>query len=150
MINVLEPFVLIVVFIILSLTIRPCLRQCKIFSGHSATVLAMCVSFLCLLGMSQMFFPVTPRESLSGGNDSPRFILLLIPYAALGITMLTLLLWRLLGNAKKKKKHPTNTSTGEFSPSSLVKHKNKKIVSPCQTIKPRGDTKYTKHRNRKN
>ena len=144
MIHVVEPFVLIVVFMILSLTIHPCLRQCKMFSGHSATVLAMCVSFLCLLGMSQMFFPVTPRESLSGGNDSPRFIPLLIPYAALAIAMLTLLLWRLFGNAKKKK-HIINTSTGKFWPSYLTKQENKQVASAYRLTKPRGDTEYTKH-----
>ena len=96
-----EPLLFLVlasIFVILFVTILKVLKEVSFFKGSTAVIVAVCVSLLAIIGLSQLsaggdgFQEVTNNEGRTGGILD--FILLL--YAALGITILLLLLLRFI------------------------------------------------------
>jgi hypothetical protein len=86
----------IAVFVILFVVIHASLKQSQMFQDRSVTVLSACVSLLCVIGMYQTFFTPETGQDLSKSNGHPGVISLMVPYAALGIALLAMLLLMLL------------------------------------------------------
>jgi len=96
-----EPILFLVlasIFVILFVTILKVLKEASFFRENTAVIVALCVSLLSLIGLSHLvaggdgFQEVTNNEGRTGGILD--FILL--PYAALGIAILLLLLLRFI------------------------------------------------------
>ena len=86
------------IFILLFAVIRQVLKEVSFFKGNTAVIIALCVSLLSTIGLSQLS---AGGDGLREANNSEGrtggildFILLL--YAALGITILLLLLLRFI------------------------------------------------------
>ena len=89
----------VILFLILFGVCLQVLQRLPLFQGNSAKVLAVCVALLCLLGLGRMFTGFKEDTSGSGWD------VILLPYAALALAILFLLilLWaaRLRGKEKK-------------------------------------------------
>jgi hypothetical protein len=110
--STLLPLCGIAFFGILFPIIHSILKQNKLFQGWSATVVAVCVTCLCLIGMYQTFFPDEMNEGPTEGIDQPGIRPLLVPYTALGVAILLMLLLMWLGRIlcrSKVKKLSANT-----------------------------------------
>ena len=83
----------IVVFLILFAVIRKVLKE-QILLEKGSPIISLCVSLLCVVGMQRVF-------TASKGSD---FHPMLVPYAALGISILFMLLLMLIGKLPKKGK----------------------------------------------
>ena len=80
----------IVVFLILFTVIRKVLKE-QIFLEKGSPIISLCVSLLCVVGMKRVF---------TAGKDG--FNPMLVPYAALGISVLFVLLLMFIGKLQKK------------------------------------------------
>lgn len=76
------------IFTILFTTISMALKQASFFKGKISTIVALCVSLLSVIGMLRFLGLANGESSRSGRN----FDVILLPYAALGIAVLLLLL----------------------------------------------------------
>ena len=101
---------LIAIFILLFVIILKSLKQASIFRKKATVVISLCVSLLCIIGLSQTFVP-TEKASYVSKNSSyhtPELDLILVLYAALAITLLlsVLLLFivKIFGSDKYRKK----------------------------------------------
>lgn len=109
------------IFVMLFVVLLPTLQRMSTFKETSATVVAFCVALLCVLGMYQFATAlgresnvrdnVSPTQVVSGhsedtteDNNKHKIILfpLLLPYAALGLTLLLLPLLFLLTKLGKR------------------------------------------------
>jgi len=138
--NPILPMCGIAVFMILFLVIHESLKKSQFFQERSVTAVAVCVTFLCMIGMYQAFFPSGTGQGLSEGGH-PGTHPLLIPYAALGISILLMLLLMLLGKlvrSSKAKKQPKTAFPTEFSYPS--KPKEKWPVSQTWPVKQHRET----------
>ena len=106
--------VLASIFVILFVTILKVLKEVSFFKGNTAVIVALCVSLLSIIGLSQL---VAGGNSLQEVNNNVgrtgsilEFILLL--YAALGIAILLLLLLRFIAKifrSERVKKYSEET-----------------------------------------
>ena len=79
-----------VIFLILFLAILEVLKKHSLFSGATLHILAVCVSLLSVIGIFRIFVEAEGPSDVSGKEDPFSFILL--PYAAMGISILIILL----------------------------------------------------------
>jgi hypothetical protein len=103
-INPLEAMVLMAVGVLIFVIILKTLKEMALFRGQTVVVVAVCVTLLCLLGMNDFLgnrgipLPGTPAPAAGSTGDRDFHIpLLLIPYAALGLSILALLLLMSIG-----------------------------------------------------
>lgn len=82
------------VWAILFVVIWETLKQASIFSGPASFVLSVAASLLAVLGMFGRFSRASGQPDTSPGRDTTEFVLL--PYAAMGIAILAVLLLLLL------------------------------------------------------
>jgi len=107
--NPILPICGIAIFVILFLVIHESLKKSQFFQERSVTAVAACVTVLCLVGMYQAFFPSGTGQGPSEDSGHPGTHPLLVPYTALGISILLMLLLMLLGklvHSNKAKKQP--------------------------------------------
>ena len=101
----------IAVFAILFVTIHASLKRSQMFQERSVTVLSACVSLLCVIGMYETFVTPETSQNISESNGHSGVVFLLVPYAALGIALLVMLLLMLLARligGDKAKQHTKN------------------------------------------
>ena len=84
----------IAILVILFLVIKKTLENANLF-GNGNTLLAVCVTLLCVIGMHKTF---TPNEAIEEGSG---FDYILLPYAALGVSILLILLFMWLSRLSK-------------------------------------------------
>ena len=87
-----------IIFVLLFVTILNVLKQTSIFRGATAVVIAICVSLLSVIGLSQ-FFVITEVSCETEVNcHSFNFDLdfILLPYVALALSVLLILLFRFM------------------------------------------------------
>jgi ABC-type uncharacterized transport system permease subunit len=77
--------------VILFVTISTALKQASLF-GRNASVVALCTTLLCMIGMSRTFLPAHVTKDLSGRSNPMGVDFVLLPYATLGIAILLVLL----------------------------------------------------------
>ena len=101
---------LIAIFVLLFVIILKVLRQQSFFGKNTAIVLSLCVSLLCIIGLSQLFVATEKVGEVSENSRkfSPDLDFILLFYAALAIALLlSPLLWFItkifLGDKHKKK-----------------------------------------------
>ena len=89
------------VFVILFITISTTLRQASLFEGKAAIVVALAVSVLCIVGLSQFLGPGTKTAAapLIDDKSGIGWHTILLPYATLAIAILLVLLLLFLLNA---------------------------------------------------
>jgi hypothetical protein len=87
------------IFAILFVTISAALKA-SIFSQGARVTIAICVALLCIVGLSRMF-TVPERGVVAGQNADRGFDLLLLPYTALALAILFLLLLLMFFNVKR-------------------------------------------------
>lgn len=123
----------IAVFAILFVTIHASLKRSQMFQERSVTVLSACVSLLCVIGMYQTFVTPETSQNVSESNGHSGVFFLLVPYAALGIALLMMLLLiflaRLVGGDKAKQ-HTKNAFP--IDPLSSSKHMKEQVPSPLE------------------
>ena len=81
---------LVAIFILLFVIILKSLKQASIFGKKATVVISLCVSLLCIIGLSQTFTPAEKVSyvSKSNSNHAPELDLILLLYAALAIALL--------------------------------------------------------------
>lgn len=81
------------IFVILFLIILNVLQQMSFFKGKTATIVALCISLLCILGLHQYFFVTTEIGEISENseNSGTELNIILLPYAALALAILLLI-----------------------------------------------------------
>jgi hypothetical protein len=144
--NPILPICGIAIFIVLFLAIHASLKKSRFFQERSVTAVAICVPVLCLMGMYQTFFPSGTGQGLSEGSGHPGAHPLLVPYTALGISILLMLLLMLLAKlvrGSKAKKQPKTAFPTEFSYPS--KPKEEWPVSQTWPIKQHRKTAHSAH-----
>ena len=117
--SILQEFTLLIsgtiIFVLLFVIILNVLKQISIFRGTTAVVVAICVSLLSVIGLSQ-FFLITEvscetEENRHRFNFDLDFILL--PYVALALSVLLMLLFRFVRTRSRNNK--TDSSQKEIS-----------------------------------
>ena len=83
----------IVVFVVLFTVIHKVLKEHPLF-GKGSIIISVCASLLCMAGMQRMF--------AQGKGNEGSFDVILLPYAALGVSILFVLLLMLIGKLRKK------------------------------------------------
>ena len=98
--------VLGVVFAILFITIFTTLKRASLFGGGTATIVALCVSLLCIVGLYLFLGPGDKTAAVPLKEDKSGIDLhtILLPYATLAIAMLLALLLLFLLNAFRGKR----------------------------------------------
>jgi hypothetical protein len=91
------PVVLISVWGIIFLTVWHVLRQNRLFEGKTAAVAALCVSFLCMVGLYQWLCVEGGHERVNSSETNLN--LLLLPYAALAVAVIAVLLFMLFSRS---------------------------------------------------
>ena len=106
---------LMAIFILLFVIILKSLKQASIFGKKATVVISLCVSLLCIIGLSQSFAPAEKASYVSdnSSNHTPELDFILLFYAALAIALLlSPLLWFItkifLGDKHKKKSKRLN------------------------------------------
>jgi undecaprenyl pyrophosphate phosphatase UppP len=119
---------LVAIFVILFVTMLKILRQVSFFQGKTAVIMALCVSVLCIVGLSQFLaIPgVTYSEAGIHNETSGPISHLLLPYVALAVAVAVMLSQVLLFASKDLSVERPKTSTKE---------------SGCGRTKPRGRPK---------
>ena len=87
---------LMAIFILLFVIILKVLRQQSFFGKNTAVVISLCASLLCIIGLSQPFFPVEAEYQVSekSAREVSDLDFILLFYAALAIALLlSPLLW---------------------------------------------------------
>jgi len=144
--NPILPVCGIAVFVILFSTIHASLKKSQFFQDRSVTAVAICATTLCLVGMYQTFFPSGTGQGLSEGGGRPGTRPLLIPYAALGIAIILMLLRMLLAKlirGGKEKKQPKAASPTDFSYPS--KPKEEWPISQAWRVQQHRETGHSIH-----
>lgn len=86
------------IFVILRVAISTALKQASIFGRRTAVMVAVCIALLCIISMGQTFLPAEAAKDISGQSDPMGIDLVLLPYAALGIAIMLVLLLLVLFN----------------------------------------------------
>ncbi len=121
----------IAVFVILFVVIHASLKQSQMFRERSLPVLSACVSLLCVIGMYQTLFTPETSQNPSESNGHPGVIPLLVPYEALGITLLVMLLLMLL--AKLFGSGKTDKCVKKVLPAE-PEFPRERVAEPCESI----------------
>jgi ABC-type uncharacterized transport system permease subunit len=87
------------VLVILFVAISTALKQAFLF-GRNASVVALCTALLCMIGMSRTFLPADAAKDISGRSGPMGVDFVLLPYAALGIAILLMLLLLMLSGRR--------------------------------------------------
>ena len=124
MLNNIEIIVLLSIFVMLLLVIFKPIKSAFNLNTFPSCILSVCVSLLSVMGMFHFlgagFGPNSVSEKAGGEGTNLDFILL--PYAALGITIVLLALYlfgtKLLGNGKPKDSpgHAEDRTESVFQP----------------------------------
>ncbi len=80
------------IFVILFLIILRTLRQIPLFDGNIAVVVALCAALLCMVGLHRTFVQSSTREAATANDPQPSLDFLLLPYTAMALAMLCVLL----------------------------------------------------------
>lgn len=126
---------LIAIFFILVMTIYKVIQEVSFFNSKSAmAVVSACVALLSIIGMVRLFTPgdginVASGDSVNSNNDGLEFLLL--PYVALGITIILALLLKFIfgvsekyGSRKFSKEYPHDIEKKNSSERSAFVRKN--------------------------
>jgi ABC-type uncharacterized transport system permease subunit len=62
------------------------------FGRRTAVMVAVCIALLCIIGMGRTFLPAEAAKDISGQSDPMGIDLVLLPYTALGIAVMLVLL----------------------------------------------------------
>ena len=101
-----------VISVILFVAILGVLKKAPLFSCWARYVLAVCASLLSVIGMSRIFVGATGR---SGGAGRERLLeFLLLPYTAMGIAILLVLLLLLLRKVVSARQETCERSEGIY------------------------------------
>ncbi|MGD0572872.1 MAG: hypothetical protein ABSB11_07600 [Sedimentisphaerales bacterium] len=92
----------VLLFALLFIPILTAVRQIPLFGEGNAVFMAVVVTLLCILAMWVLLVPAAAPKQTEGERDG--FLFLLIPYAALAISILAILLVRFLMKASGIKK----------------------------------------------
>jgi len=103
------------IFVILFVTMLKILRQVSFFQGKTAVVMALCVSVLCIVGLSQFLaIPGVTGTEIGIHNEAGSPIShLLLPYVALAVAVAVMLSQVLLFASKDLPVERPETSTKE-------------------------------------
>jgi hypothetical protein len=122
------------IFVILVITINKVLQETAFFkSAVASAVVAVCVSLLSIIGMVQLFAPGDGVNASSVDNldKSSGFDFILLPYIALGIAIIVILLLKfILGKTDRyssrrvNKEYPQYIEKEHSSESNNVAQKN--------------------------
>lgn len=97
--------VLAAIFILLFAVIHRVLKEVSFFKGNTAVVVALCVSLLSVIGLCRFLLPASKGWELA--EKSRRFGIgldfILLPYAALGLTLLLMSLLLFLNKIFRKR-----------------------------------------------
>lgn len=87
-----------IIFVLLFVTILNVLKQTSIFRGATAVVVAICVSLLSVIGLSQFFVitEVSCETELNRHRFNFDLDFILLPYVALALSVLLILLFRFM------------------------------------------------------
>jgi len=98
------------IFVILYVVISGSLQSSALFGKNATIAVALSATFLCMLGLYAMLVPQGNAHQTDVGRRGTEFDFLLIPYAALALAILTVLLLlfvrKVLGHDDGKKLHP--------------------------------------------
>ena len=97
----------VLLFALLFIPILAAVRQMPLFGEGNAVFMAVVVTLLCILAMWVLLVPAAAPKQTEGEKEG--FLFLLIPYAALAISILAILLVRFLMKASginKPKERP--------------------------------------------
>lgn len=98
------------IFLLVFAIILEVLRKVSLFNKTNTTLVALCVSLLCIIGLQRFLLPGSDGHELSdnGGGSGTGFDLILLPYAALAIAILVMSLLLFLSRIfrkRSKKRH---------------------------------------------
>jgi hypothetical protein len=127
------------IFVILFIMIHAALEQSKMFSGRIIGVLSFCVTSLSMIAMGMMFVSPQTSGDRPVSTESTGMPAILIPYAALGVSLLIMFLLmslgKLFGSGKTGKPveeiyppeliFPSKQKTKPFLPIDLLVNLNK-------------------------
>ena len=91
------------IWAVLFVVILHVLKEASPFTGWTRYVIAACVSLLSVIAMFRMFGGAAPRPEVARNRDPVGFLLL--PYAAMGISMLILLLLTFFRKRASARRH---------------------------------------------
>ena len=95
------------IWVVLFTVILEVLKKASPFAGWTCYVMAACISLLSVIAMFRMLGGAAPRSEPARDRDPLGFLLL--PYAAMGISMLVLLLLAFLRKHARVRRHSTCT-----------------------------------------
>ena len=113
------------IFTILFVTLSKTLKQIPMFDGRGTWVMALAVSLLCMFGLHQTFIEPAAGGTAAAGRPQPWIELCLVPYTALALTILSVLLLLLLRRVRPgqhtKAELPPPPPTIQNPPAGVVK-----------------------------
>jgi len=102
------------IFVILYAVILGSLQRSALFGKNATVAVAFSATFLCMLGLYETLAPGGNTNHTDTGGAATGFDFLLIPYAALALAILTILLLlfirKVLGHDDGRKPHPDTFS----------------------------------------
>lgn len=146
------------IFVILFLAILSSIQQMGLFKRTGAVVMAVCVTLLCMIGLYQTFVQPAGTEA-AAPNSPPRSLdFLLLPYAAMALAMLSVLLFlfvqRLIGRRESTRQHTDLAKhrrparvPGESPGREGADSRRRRLPGPHKG-KPPSRSKYSEDRNR--
>ena len=117
------PFIALI-FAILVIPLFIAIQKMAIFNGKTNIVMAICVCLLCIIGMLELLPSTQPAHMAESSKDYHKLDFLLLPYAALGITLLLIMLLAFITWLIRKIKAPI-----DFNKNS-VNHITIRIMKP--------------------
>jgi len=128
------------IFTILFVTISKTLKQTPMFNGGGAVAVALGVSLLCMVGLYRTFVEPAAGTTVSRGHAQPWFEFCLLPYTALALAMLSVLLLLLvrrvlLGNRTKSELPPRALAT-QSPPAKTIKGSSGKGAPTSRPKRP--------------
>jgi len=122
-----------VIFIILFTAISTALKQTSLFNKKTSVVVALCVSLLGIIGLFRFFGAVDKAVDVVDTSDNSGAVLdvILLPYAALAVTILLLLLLLFLSKmftSGKLKRHFNQIEERSKKPKLIKKRNEKRLI----------------------
>ena len=129
------------VFAILFITISTALKEASLFRGKAAIVVALAVSVLCIVGLSQFLGPGTRTADVPLRNDKSGigWHTILLPYTTLAIAILLVLLLSFLLKAfrgERLKRQLGDTEHRFKEPQLLKKRKEQEFTKRQRHLGP--------------
>ncbi|MBN1360441.1 MAG: hypothetical protein JW993_07610 [Sedimentisphaerales bacterium] len=89
----------LLLFMVLFVAISASIQRSGLFGGNTGAIVALCTALLCMLGLHQGFVSPANGKAAVADREGHGFDFLLLPYAALAVAILSVLLLQFVRKA---------------------------------------------------